>query len=282
MKSACAVALVLLVVFAAAPEAALAAPAQAAPTGSIEFVARVTPSAARAEPVRQLTFYLLRKSFREIQKEAEQTEPKPDLEQFIAGLAVSPELKAWMKKQHSVELAGSDFIRRLKASDILEVPEFSEAYLKRNAGDAGIGFPAPKYRESDRQKNPQKYEKQRQEYRETLRRFIESSPQSVDGIDVHLDALNPGQRWVQVESDVRRRIRSRSLQLAQTQYLQMKTDTDLDGQARLVGIPPGEYWLSTLETEGVAGDTHLRWDTPVVVRAGQTTRLELSNLNSLP
>jgi hypothetical protein len=249
--------------------------------GTIEIVARVTPTGARPEPVRQLTFYLLRKSFHDIQKEAEQAEPKPDLDKFIEGLGVSPELRAWMKKQRSVELAGGDFLHRLKPDDILGVPEFYEAYLKRHAGEADVGFPTPKYRESDRQKNPQKYEKQRKEYRETLRRFMASNPQTVDGIELHLDAINPGQKWVQLESDLHRRIRTRTLRLAQAEYLQAKADTDLDGRAAFAGVPAGEYWLSTLETEAVAGDTRLRWDLPATVRAGETTRLELSNLNSL-
>ncbi len=43
---------------------------QSPQTGAIEFVAQVTPTAGRPEPARQLTFYLLRKSFADIQKEA--------------------------------------------------------------------------------------------------------------------------------------------------------------------------------------------------------------------
>ncbi len=267
----------------AAAGTAVAATSQAiAQTGSIEFVARATPTGGRPEPVRQLTFYLLRKSFADTQKEVEETEPKPGLDRFIESLNVSKELKAWMKKQHSVELAGSDFIRRLTVNDVLDVPEFYDAYLNHNAGGVTVGFPSPRYRQSDREQNPQRYEKQRQEYREAVRKFIENNSQSVDGIDAHLEAINPGPRWTQQESAQQRRIRKRTLELAQTRYLVAKTDSDLDGRGALVGIPPGEYWLGTLETEAIAGDTRLRWDTPVTVRAGQATRLELSNLNSLP
>lgn len=281
MKHGCGIALALLMC--AAAGVAVAATWQASTqTGSIEFVARVTPTAGRAEPVRQLTFYLLRKSFADIQKEVEETEAKSDLDRFIESLNVSKELKAWMKKQHSVELAGSDFIRRLTVNDVLDVPEFYDAYLSHNAGGVTVGFPSPKYRQSDREQNPQRYKKQRQEYREAARKFIENNPQSVDGIDAHLEAINPGPRWTQQESTQHRRIRKRTLELAQTRYLVAKTDSDLDGRGALVGIPPGKYWLGTLETEAIAGDTRLRWDTPVTVRAGQATRLELSNLNSLP
>lgn len=261
--------------------AAAAHPVLAQQTGAIEFTARVKPTAGRPEPVRELTFYLLRKSLADIQKEVEETEPKPDLDRFIDGLEVSEQLKAWMKKKRSVELAGTDFIRQLKVDDLLDVPEFYEAYTKRNAGDFAVGFPRPKYRESDRLQNPQKYEKLHQEYREAIRKWIVNNPQSVDGIDVHLDAINPGQRWALQESELRRRIRKRTLDLAQTRYLAAKTDTDLDGRGAFTGLPPGTYWLGALETEAVAGDARLRWDAPVTVRVAQTTRLELSSLNAL-
>jgi len=254
---------------------------QAPQTGSIEFVARVTPTAGRPEPVRQLTFYLLRKSFADIQKEAEQSEPKPDMDRFIQGLEVSKELKAWMKKKHAVELTGSDFTRRLTVDDIMEVPEFYDAYLKRNSGDAALGFPNRKYRAQDATQNPVKYKRQVEEYRGQVRRFIENHPQSIEGIDVQLDAINPGPRWVQQQSEQRRRSRRQALQLAQTRHLATKTDTDLDGRGTLIGIPPGQYWLSTLETEAVTGDARLRWDIPVTVRAGETTHVELSNLNAI-
>jgi len=258
-----------------------ARPLAAQQTGAIEFVARVAPTAGRPEPVRQLTFYLLRKSLADIQKEVEQTDPKPDLDRFIEGLQVSKELRAWMKKKHWVELSGPEFLRQIKGNDILDVPEFYDAYLQRNIGDVSVGFPTPKYRESDRTQNPQKYEKLRREYREALRKFIENNPQSIEGMDLRLDAVNPGQRWAQQESGLRQKIHKRALYLAQTRYLAAKIETDLDGRGAFVGVPAGEYWLGTLETDAVAGDVHLRWDAPLTVRAGQTTRLELSNLNAV-
>jgi len=256
-------------------------PAAAQQSGAIEFVARVRPTAGRPEPARELTFYLLRKSLADIQKEVEESEPKPELDRFVDSLDVSAPLKAWMKKQRSVELAGTDFIRRLKVDDIFNVPEFYDAYMQRNAGDVAVGFPTPKYREGDQQRNPQKYEKLKQDYHDAIHRWIETNPQSVDGIDVHLDAINPGQRWAKQESEMRQRIYKRALELAQTRYLAAKTDTDLDGRGSFTGLPAGEYWLGSLDTEAVAGDVRLRWDVAVTVRAGHTTRLELSNLNAI-
>jgi hypothetical protein len=254
---------------------------QAPQTGSIEFVARVTPTAGRPEPVRQLTFYLLRKSFADIQKEVEESEPKPDMDRFIQGLDVSKELKAWMGKKHTIELTGSDFTRQLTVDDIMGVPEFYDAYLKRNSGDAALGFPSQKYRAQDATQNPLKYKRQREEFRGQVRRFIENHLQSIEGIDAQLDAINPGPRWVQQQSEQRRRSRRHTLQLAQARHLVTKIDTDLDGRGTLTGIPPGQYWLSTLETEAVAGDARLRWDVSVKVRAGETSQIELSNLNAI-
>src|SRR6516162_7312051 len=71
-----------------------------AQAGSIEFVARATPSGGLEEPVRGFPFYLLSKSFEEIEKEVALANPKPDLNEFIDRLdkAYSPQLKAWMKK----------------------------------------------------------------------------------------------------------------------------------------------------------------------------------------
>jgi len=45
-------------------------------------------------------------------------------------------------------------------------------------------------------------------------------------------------------------------------------------------LPAGNYWLSTLDLEAGAGDSRLIWDVPVTIQAGQTTRIELTNLNS--
>ena len=108
---------------------------------SIEFVAHATPSGGLEEPVRGFPFFLLSRSFVEIGKEAEATYPKPDMDAFIAKLDVSPELKAWMKKNDWVMLAGEDFIHKLHPDDILAIPEFKTAYMDRNAGDQSADFP---------------------------------------------------------------------------------------------------------------------------------------------
>src|SRR5271168_3874419 len=154
------------------------APRAGAQDGSIEFVARATPSAGVEEPVRGFPFYLLSKSFVDIEKEAEASYPKPDMDAFIAKLDVSPELRAWMKKNELVDLSGENFTHRVHEDDIMDVPEFKTAYMDRNAGDQSADFPKPKYKAGDEQKNPAKYKKLVDDYVLAIRHYIETHPQS--------------------------------------------------------------------------------------------------------
>src|SRR5262249_21677491 len=62
-------------------------------TGGLEFVAHVTPTAARPEPVRQFTFYVLTKSYDQIAKDVEAEDMLPERDKFIDELKVSAELK---------------------------------------------------------------------------------------------------------------------------------------------------------------------------------------------
>ncbi len=260
-----------------------AAPQQkaAAPPGSVEFEARATPTGGRAEPVMRLSVSLLRKSFAAIQKEAEQSEEKTDLDRFIDALSVSKELKAWMKRTRSVELSGVDFYKRLTTKDIFDVPEFSEAYLARNAGDTSTGFPVLKAKEKDRAENPARYEKAKKDYHEALRKFIEQNPSSRDGMEVELADINPGPRWASQEGDRKQRIREHALDLTESTYTAAKTETDLAGRGAFANVPAGDYWLSTVEGEATVGDARLRWDVPVPVRVGRVTRVTLSNVNAV-
>src|SRR5713226_4955284 len=139
------------------PAAALAQ--SGAATGTIEFVARVTPASGRSEPALRQTFFLLRKSFADIRKEAGETEPKPDVAKFVDGLDISKELKAWMKRTHSTQLSGEEFRRLMKQDDVVDVPEFMNAYILDNSVNVDVGFPRPKYREKDKKSNPERYER---------------------------------------------------------------------------------------------------------------------------
>jgi len=97
-------------------------------TGSLEFTAYVSPSAAKPEPVREFTFYVLTKSFEDIKREIEEKSGAPDRQKFIADLKLSPELKEWIKAHDVMDLTLPGLDKQLTADDILHVPEFLYAY----------------------------------------------------------------------------------------------------------------------------------------------------------
>jgi hypothetical protein len=277
MKNQIGIAIVLLAMIVATPPP----PRAAAQEGSIDFVARATPSGGLDEPVRGFPFYLLSKSFESISKEVDASIPQTDMDAFIDKLDVSPELKAWMKKQHSTSLSGEDFIRKLKVPDVMGVPEFYQAYMERNQGDQSTNFPKPKFKASDKQKDPAKYAKLSEEYKEAVRKFMEENPQTIDGIDLELAEIDPGSKWSILAGKRDPEVRRRALNLAQSKYLVARTQTNLQGEGFLRSLPPGTYWLSTLDVTADIGDARPRWDVPVTVAPGQTQYVALSNVNAV-
>lgn len=259
-----------------------AAPRATAQAGSIEFVARATPSGGLEEPVRGFPFFLLSKSFEGVSKEAAKLYPKPDLNAFVGQLDESKELKAWMKKNQWVRLTGEEFVNKLTVDDIMNVPEFFDAYVQRNAGDQTIVFPTPKYKPSDKRKDLAKFNRAVADYHLAVRHFLTDNPKSTAGMDLNLEELDPSNKWDQLQAKSLPEIHRQTLALAQSKYLVARTETNLEGQGFLRGIPPGNYWLSTLDTPAAVGDAHPRWDTPVAVRANETTRVALSNANVVP
>jgi hypothetical protein len=257
------------------------AAAQPPATGGIEFVARVTPAGGRAEPVREISFYLLRRSLADIRVEAERSEPPAEMDHFIDGLEVSPALKAWMKKHQRVDLVGTDFTKLLTGDDITDVPEFLDAYKAQNDAAHGGAFPEPAFKEKELKTKPEKYKREHDQYIEALHRYVAANPDTLNGLDAEFIDKNPGPRWAQAQADQRRRTEHRTLELAQTSYLAAKTDSDLNGQGALSGLAPGTYWITTLDTPALGGEVRLQWDLAVTVRAGETTRVELSNVNAL-
>jgi hypothetical protein len=256
--------------------------AQQAGAGALEFVAHVAPTGGQPEPAREMTFYLLRKDLADIRKEAEQANPPQDMDHFIDGLDASSELKAWMKKTRMVDFSGPDFIKILKPDDVLGIPEFLEAYKNLNGAILKVTLPTSEVKESDQLKNPDKYKREQDNYQKALRSYVKAHPESVDGIDAELGDANPSRRWAQVQLTQRRDTDQRVGLLAQTQYLAAKTVSNLDGRAEFSGVPPGAYWITTLDVPALAGDVRLQWDVPVTIRSGQTTAVELSNLNGTP
>ncbi len=249
-------------------------------TGRLELAARVTPSAAKPEPVRQFTFYVLTKSYEDIVKDVEEKDPIPPRKEFIDGLKVSPELREWLKDHDTLDLTAPDLDKLLNPDDILKVPEFLLAYERSNSGGVTKGLPKPKYTEKDKKEHPEKYEKLRAEYLAALKKFIKAYPETVSGVELELDGVNPQSKWAAIQSERNRRVQHLAPDTAQINYLAAKADTDLDGKAAISGLAPGKYWISSLNLNAAAGDVRLRWDIPVSIQAGQTTRVELSNLNS--
>jgi hypothetical protein len=257
------------------------APHAAEQTGSVQFVARVTPSGGEDEPVRTLSFYLLSKSYADIQKEAEAASPVASQDKFIDSLDVSKELKAWMKTNHRLSLSGEDFTKMLKADDIMNVPEFFAAYTERMVGDHTAGFPTPKYKLEDRAKDPAKYDRLVIQYHDAIRAFIIEDPDSKDGLDLGLEEVNPGHKWDMVKAKNGAALTRETADLARGKYLVARVETDMQGQGALRGIPAGNYWLGTLDIDAVVGDARERWDVPVTVRAGQPSYVTLTNINAV-
>jgi hypothetical protein len=249
-------------------------------TGSLEFTAHITPTSAKAEPVRQFTFYILTKSYTDIVKEIEEKDPVPPRDQFIDSLKVSPELKTWLKGHDTLDLTEPDLDKLLTPDDILNVPEFLLAYQRSNSGGVTSGLPRPKYTDALWEKDPAKYEKLKQDYLAALKKFIRAHPESVSGVELELDGVNPQRKWVAIQSERHKRVQRTAPDIAQLKFLAAKVDTDLEGHALISGLAPGNYWISSLNLDANAGDLRVRWDVPVKIEAGQTTRIELSNLNT--
>jgi hypothetical protein len=248
--------------------------------GTLEITARITPTAARPEPVRQFTFYLLTKSYEEIAKEIEAGDKLPTRAEFIEDLKFSKELKDWLKAHDVLDLATPGLDKEVTADDIIHTPEFLLAYQRSNSGGVTNGLPNPKYTEAEKTEKPERYEKQKQEYLVALKKFITAHPETLSGIELELDSVNPQNKWVKLQSDHTKRVLRMAPDVAQTKYLAGKGDTDLDGRAVLSGLAAGNYWISTLNLDAAAGDTRLRWDVGVTIRPGQAARIELTNLNA--
>jgi hypothetical protein len=249
--------------------------------GALNFTAHITPTAARPEPVRDFTFYVLRKSYADVIKEVEEQSPLPSRDKFIDDLKLSPELKDWLKAHDVFDLTAPGFDRLLTADDIIRVPEFLLAYQRSNSGGVTEGVPRPKYRDADKTENPDRYKKQVQEYHTALKKFIEARPETVSGIELELESVSPQRKWQQLQFEHKKRVMYLAPSVAQTKYLAGKADTDLDGSASVSGLRPGNYWISTLNLDANAGDVRLLWDVPVTIPPGQTIRVELSNLNAV-
>jgi hypothetical protein len=255
------------------------ASAQTSPA-TLDITARITPTAARPEPVRQFMFYILTKSYADIAKEVEGGDVIPPRDEFIEGLKVSKELKIWLKAHETLDLTIPEMDKMLTPDDILHTPEFLAAYQQANSGGVTSGMPKPKFKEADKTEHPEKYEKDKQAYYAALKKFIQANPSTVSGVELELDAVNPQKKWALITSNQKRRVQKLAPEIAQTKYLAAKVETDLEGHAFIRELAPGNYWISSLNLDANVGDARVRWDVPVAIQAGQAFRIELTNLNA--
>src|SRR5262249_4166210 len=226
------------------------------------------------------TFYLLTKSYQDIKKEVEIKNGAPDRDKFIEELKLSPELRKWLKAHDVLDLTMPGLDKQLTADDVLHIPEFLLAYQRSNSGGVTNNISKPKYREADKTEHPEKYEKEHQEYLNALKKFIQANPMTMAGMELELDGINPAKKWAEAQNSFKKRVRQQAPMQAQTKYLAAKVDTNLEGWANLLRLSAGNYWLSTLDLQAGAGDSRLRWDVPISIEAGKTTRIELTNLNA--
>jgi hypothetical protein len=247
---------------------------------SLDITARVAPTAARPEPVRQFTLFILTKSYADIAKEVAEGDVLPPRDEFIDGLKVSKELKVWLKAHETLDLTAPDLDKLLTPDDIIHTPEFLLAYQHTNSGGVTTGIPKPKYKDTEKESNPDKYEKDKQTYYTALKKFIIANPATVSGVELELMAVNPETKWALLQSNQKKHVQKLAPEVAQRRYLVAKMETDLEGHAFLRGLAPGNYWISSLDLEADAGDIRLRWDVPVTIQAGQAFRIELTNLNA--
>ncbi|HEY1469039.1 MAG TPA: hypothetical protein VGF61_08335 [Candidatus Acidoferrum sp.] len=250
-------------------------------SGSLDLTARITPTGARPEPVRQFTFYVLSKSYSDITAEVDQQEKLPTRDEFISGLKVSPQLKSWLRDHDVMDLTQIDVDKLVTSDDIISIPEFLAAYQRSNSGGVTVGLPSPKFKEADKANNPEKYEKLRQDYMIAMKKFMDAHPGTISGMELELGAVNPKLAWDKLQYDHKHRVAQISPDIAQSKYLVGKADTDLEGRALIIGIAPGNYWISSLGMDAASGDRHLRWDVPAAIQASQTTRLNLTNINAI-
>jgi hypothetical protein len=249
-------------------------------TGALDLSVYITPTGSQPEPVRQFTLYVLTRSYAEVVKDVAAEETLPTWDEFIDKQDYSEPLKKWLKAHKEIDLSSTDLDRSLTTDNIMDIKEFFDAYEKNNSGGVTKGLPTPKYKDSDKTANPEKYEKLRQEWLTETRKFIDTHPSTVQGIELELTAINPKTPWDTMHLKHDARTAQLAPNTAQLKYLVAKVVTNLDGHASVRGIPGGTYWVSTLGTDASSGDRRFTWDVSFTVQPGQTARLDLSNLNA--
>jgi hypothetical protein len=186
-----------------------------------------------------------------------------------------------MKKNKRVHLAGEDFIKLITPDDMVTVPEFYKDYLDRVQGDQTLVLPKAKYKAQDKDKDPTEYEELVAEYKQQIKEFYIANPTSSEGLDLGLEEIDPGHKWDVLVTKNKGALDRETTMLAEGKYLAGRAQTDLDGRGYFRGIPAGNYWLSTLDVDALAGEARDRWDAQVAVAAGRESYISLSNINAV-
>ena len=232
--------------------------------------------------MRQFTFYVLTKSYADIAKDVEAQDAPPDRDKFISDLKVSTRTQGLAEssrrfRSHLVRI----WTDLLTPDDILHVPEFLLAYQRTNSGGVTNGIPKPKYVDADKTAHPDRYQKQHDEYFAALKKFIQTHPESVSGMELELTARKSASKVVANSVGAQE---TRAAGGARGRADEISRGSDGHGPRGTRGaspiLPAGNYWISTLNLDAGAGDTRLRWDVPVSIQAGRSTRIELTNLNA--
>ena len=141
------------------------------------------------------------------------------MDSYISHPEIFPvELKTWMKKNHIVEFTGANFAKLLTADEVIEIPEFFEAYRNINGAVHNAKVPAPRFKNGEEQKNTAKYQHDKEKYKKELQQYIQNNPQLLEGLDAELTDRPFGRGWAQLLADRKRKTDQRAMILAQTQY----------------------------------------------------------------
>src|SRR2546422_8785149 len=130
----------------------------------------------------------------------------------------------------------------LTPDDVVDIPEFQDAYMTANTGGLAPGMPRPKYSEALKTSHPAKYERLRQQYITALKKFVAMNPGTLAGIEAYLDAVNPARGWNQLAAAHRNRMARRAPGNGQARDVVGQADQGLDGHGVLAYPHPGECW----------------------------------------
>jgi len=113
--------------------------------------------------------------------------------------------------------------------DILGVPELLSCYQRSNSGGVTAAFPKAEIPRRRQDGTTERYEKEHQGYLTALKKFIQSHPETVAGIELELDGINPGRKWAEAQNSYKKKVRSRR-RCKHKRNLAVRVDTNLEGR----------------------------------------------------